>query len=188
VRRSITGREDVRERGTVFLDEAEQHVAPLFDGAEPARVALDRRAVVTRGLRELLDMRERTVEQLLPLGHGRIETREAAEQFGRAREPRRVERLLELAGQAAELVGMGETLRLDLQGLRLPVPGRGALDFVDHMPEVIRLATYVLASGGELFLAPLELAQPFMRVAHRRALHRSVGVGIEHIALGVGPQ
>jgi len=68
VLRSITGCEDVRERGAVFLDEAEQHVAALFDSPQAARVALDGRCVASHRLDELFDVRERPVQELLPLG------------------------------------------------------------------------------------------------------------------------
>ena len=69
VRRSITGRQDVREAGTVFLDETEQHVAALFNSPQPVRVALDGGRVASHRLDELFDVRERPVQELLPLGH-----------------------------------------------------------------------------------------------------------------------
>src|SRR2546422_6499444 len=39
------------------------------------------------------DVRERSVQEFLPLGHGRIEPRKASEQLGRARQAGGVERL-----------------------------------------------------------------------------------------------
>jgi len=83
---------------------------------------------------------------------------------------------------------VGEALGLELQGLDLAVLGCGALDFLDYVPQVIRLAVYVLASGRELPFAPLVVSQPLVRVAHRRPLDRRVGVRIEHVTLGIGPE
>jgi len=65
----IARREHVRECGAVLLGEAGQHVAPLLDGAEALGIAFDRSGVVSRGLGELRDVRERSVQELLPLGH-----------------------------------------------------------------------------------------------------------------------
>jgi len=79
------------------LSEAEQHVAALFHDPEPVRVAFYGGGVVSRGLDELFDVRERPVQELLPPGHRGIEAREAAEQFGRPRQAGSVERPLELA-------------------------------------------------------------------------------------------
>ena len=83
---------------------------------------------------------------------------------------------------------MGETFGFDLQGLDLAILRRRALDFFDHMPQVIRLAAHVLASARELLLAPLEVAQPLIRIAHRRPLDRRVGVRVQHVSLGIDPQ
>src|SRR5207249_9717219 len=170
----IAGSQHVGERRTVLLGEAEQHVASLLDGAKALRVALDGGGVVLRGLGELRDVRERTVQELLPLGHRGIEPREASEQLGRAREAGGVERLLQLARQTAQLVGMGEALRFDLQRLYFAGLRGRALDFLDDVSQVVRLAAHLLASGRELLLATLELVQALVRIAHRRPLQRGV--------------
>src|SRR5438067_882276 len=80
--------------------------------------------------------------------------REAGDQLGRARGPARVDRLLELARQAPQLIGMGKALRLDVQRLHLSRPGCGLLDFFDDMAQVVRFAAHLLAGGRELLLAP----------------------------------
>src|SRR6266700_2722876 len=67
---------------------------------------------------------------------------------------------------------MGKAFGFDLQGLDLAILRRRALDFFDHMSQVIRFAAHVLAAARELLLAPLQVTQPLMRVAHRRPLHR----------------
>ncbi len=83
---------------------------------------------------------------------------------------------------------MREPLGFDVQALRLAVARRRALDFFDHMPQVVRLAAHFLAPGREVLLASLELVQALVCVAHRGPLHGRSGVGIEHVALSVGSQ
>jgi len=94
----------------------------------------------------------------------------------------------ELARQAAQLVRVREPLCFDVQGFQLAVARRRALDFFDHVPQVVRLAVHVLASRGEVLLASLELVQALACIAHRGPLHGRIGVGIEHVALRVGSQ
>src|SRR6266571_6240606 len=147
---AITCGERVGECGPVLLGEAEQYVASLLDGAKALRVALDGGGVVSRGLGKLRDVRERTVQELLPLGHRGIEPREASEQLSRARQARGIECLPELARLTTQLVSMGETFRFDLQGFYFAGLRCRALDFLHDMSQVVRLAAHLLASGREL--------------------------------------
>jgi len=66
-RRAVASREDVRQRRTVFLRQAKQHVPALLDGCEAARIGLDPRGIRPRRLRQLAHVGERGIEQLPPL-------------------------------------------------------------------------------------------------------------------------
>src|SRR5437899_12356093 len=67
VRGLVARGKDVGEGGAVLLHQAEQHVAPLLDHGEPPWIALDPRRIVPRRLRQLLHVRERPVQDPLPL-------------------------------------------------------------------------------------------------------------------------
>src|SRR5207245_10205318 len=138
--------------GTVLLHETEQRVATLLDRGEPTGIALDPRRIIPRRLPQLLHVRERPVEQRLPLGRGRLEPLEARHELRRAGEARGVERLLELADEPPQLVGVRQSLRFDLERLGLPALRRGPRDLVYDVPQVVGLATDLLLPGSELGL------------------------------------
>src|SRR3989441_12145209 len=96
-------------------------------------------------LRQLLHVRERGVEQLSPLRDGWVQPLEPRHQLRRAGEPGGVEGLLELAGEPSQLIRVSEALRLRLERLVLSHPGRGALDLLDHVTQVVSLPLDVRA-------------------------------------------
>src|SRR5207245_11373201 len=114
-----------------------------------------------------------------PLGRGRIEPLEARHELRRAGEARGVERLLELAGEPAQLVGVRQSLRFDLERLRLPALRRGPRDLVSYVPQVVGLATDLFMPGAGTGLAPRHLAPTIVRIAHGGSFHGRVGVGVD---------
>ncbi|PYO81937.1 MAG: hypothetical protein DMD65_10530 [Gemmatimonadetes bacterium] len=83
---------------------------------------------------------------------------------------------------------MRQALRFGLERLRLPQLWRRARDLVHHVAEVVGLAAHVLLSGPELGFAPLQVAPARVRVAHGRPLQPRFGVGVEDVALRLGPE
>ena len=83
---------------------------------------------------------------------------------------------------------MGQPLRLDVQRLVLAQLWLGALDLLEHVPQIVGLAPDVFLPRRQLGLAGLELFEPRVRVAHGHALDVRIGVGIEHVALCVGTE
>jgi len=186
--RAVPRGENVGESGPVFLGEPEQRIAPLLYGRQASGVGFDAHGVLAGRLSELFDVGERAIEQLLPIRDGRVEAAQARDQPGRTGETRGVERLLELPRQPAELVGVGQPLRLRLEGLVLAQLRRRPPDFVHHVPQVVGLASYLVVSRLERFLPPLQLAQPVVGVPHRDPLHARIAMGVQDVPLGVGPQ
>jgi len=81
---------------------------------------------------------------------------------------------------------VGEPLRLDVERLILAQFRLGALDLLEHMPQVVGLPPHILLPRRQLGLARLQLFESRMGVAHGYALDVGVAVRIEHVALRVG--
>src|SRR2546422_11468199 len=88
----------------------------------------------------------------------------------------------------SQLVGVRQALRFSLERLRLPKLWRRAGDLVHDVAEVVGFAAHLLLSGPELGFAPLQVAPARVRVAHGRPLQPRLGVGVEDVALRLGPE
>ena len=83
-----------------------QEIAPLLHGAQTLGIGRDVASVRPRPPGQLGSARERCVQQLLPLAERRVEAPQARQDLLSLGEPGRVDRLLELARQPAELLGV----------------------------------------------------------------------------------
>ncbi len=128
-RRGIACRQHIGDARTVLLLEPVEEIAPLLDVAQALRIRFDLARVGTRRLRQLGSARKCRVEQLLPFAERGVDAQETRQDLLCLGEPGRVHRFFELARQAAELLGVGETFRLDVQRLVLADFRLGALDF-----------------------------------------------------------
>ena len=139
-------------------------------------------------MRELGGARERAVEQLLPARDRRIESQQRRERLLRLRGDGAVHRFLQLAGQTTELFRVRQALRLEVEPLILAELRRRRFDLLQHVPQVIGLASDLGLARRQLGLALGERPQAPVGIAHRHALHIGVGVRVEDIALRVGTQ
>jgi len=187
-RRGVARRQHVGQRRAVLLLQAKQQVTPLLDAGKALGIALERRGILARRLTQLLRVGERPIEEHLPPADRGVEPLQARQDLLCPSEPRGVHRLLQLARQPAQLVGVGEAFRLGLERFVLADLGRGLLDLPRHVPQVIRLAAYLVLSGAQLRLALLEVTETLVGVPHRDALHSGIGVGVEDVALRVGTE
>ena len=172
----------------MLLLQPKQQVAPLLHGAQALGVRLDFARVRAGRLRQLGRAGKRRVQQLLPFAEGGIDAEQARQDLLRFAESRSVHGLFQLARQAAQLLGVREALRLDVQRFVLSELGLGAFDLLEHVPQIVGLATHVGLARRQLGLALAQIPQSQVRIPHRHALDVGVRVRIEHIALRVGAE
>ena len=165
-----------------------QEVAALLHRRETAGIRLDLGGVVPHGRRELGDVREDGIQQLAPLRNRSVEPLQTPQQLPRPREAGRFERLLQLLAQAAQLVGVGQALGLDVECCVLTGLRSSAGDFLHDVAQVVGLAAHLFLAVVKVGLAPLQGAQALTRVADRHRFHRRGGVGIEDVPLGIRAQ
>src|SRR5260370_30779931 len=110
-------------------------------------------------------MRDGAIQGLRRRRERRVEPLETREQLRGSRQPGGVERLLELARQPAELVGVGESRRLRLERLHLAELRRRAGDLIHDVPPVVALAAHLLALRHPRPLATLQLPAALLAVA-----------------------
>ncbi len=174
--------------GPYFWVEAKQHVAALLQTSEPVRIGVDAAPVLAGRAGQLVGIGEGAVEQRLPGSGRRIEALQRREQLRRPGEPRRVERLVELARQPPQLVGVRQPLRFTRERVVLAHLGVRGADFFHHVLQVVGFAAHVFLLAPQLLLTLLEPFPLLMRVAGGAALDLGVAERIEQLALHVGAQ
>jgi len=80
---------------------------------------------------------------------------------------------------------VGQSLRLGCERLVFAGLGRGPLDLLHHVTQIVGFALDVFPAGLQLCSAPLELAQPLVRIPYGDARDVRIAVGVKDVALRV---
>src|SRR5690606_32369861 len=141
--RAAPGLEDIRERRSVLRLQAEDQVLAAPDLIEPGRVVLDPGAVFAHPPPELLEVVVSALQEFDSIALGGVDPDELLEDASQFAEPGsgrvlgRVERLMQSPGQAGQILGVLEPVRLLLERLLLALLQLRPLDLLGLEAEEI---------------------------------------------------